>query len=71
MDKLSEQFLAYLLLANKDIPASVKESAQLKADDPNRVDILMAYIKIIKKARNTWLRIWLTFQSCRGHYDYP
>lgn len=31
MDKLSEQFLCYHLLADKDIPASVKESAQLQA----------------------------------------
>ena len=49
MDKLSEQLLAYQLLANKDIPASVKESAQLKADDPNCVDVLLAYLKIVKK----------------------
>ena len=48
MNKLSEQFLAYQVLVEEDIPATVKESAKLTREDPFRVDILWSYLKNIK-----------------------
>ena len=48
MNKLSEQFLAYQVLVEEDIPATVKESTKLTREDPFRVDILWSYLKNIK-----------------------
>ena len=49
MDKLNEQFLAYQLLSEDDIPASVKESTGLDPEKPFRVDTLWTYLKGVKK----------------------
>lgn len=62
MNKLSEQFLAYQLLVEEDIPSTVKESAGLSQEDYFRVDILWSYLKSVKKPGSSEYEFDLLFK---------
>ena len=46
---MSSFSLIYQLLVEEDIPTSVKESVELEAEDPYRVDVLWIYLKDVEK----------------------
>lgn len=62
MNKLSEQFLAYQLLVEEDIPSTVKESAGLSQEDYFRVDILWSYLKSVNKPGSSEYEFDLLFK---------
>ena len=46
IDKLNEEFIHYQLLSSNDIPASIKEGANLCEEDPHRIDILWGIFEV-------------------------
>ena len=62
MDQLNEQFLAYQLLSEEDIPSKVKGSAGLSANDPHRVDVLWGYLRCVKKPGSSTYEFDLLFK---------
>lgn len=62
MDKLNDQFLAYQLLTDEDIPQSLKELSCRSADGCHQIDILWGYLRTIKKPGSSILEFDLLFQ---------
>ena len=49
IDRLNDKFINYQPLSPSDIPSTIKESANLREEDPHRVDILWGYLRGVKK----------------------
>ncbi len=60
-DKLHEQFVSYQLLADSDIPESVKEKSGSDVNGYYRIDDLWGYLKDVKKPGSVSSR-----HSCKG-----
>ena len=49
MDRLSEEFFNYQMLSSDSVPKSVKESVNLKDEDPHCVDKLWGHLRGLKE----------------------
>ena len=49
MERLNKKFLNFQLLPAKDIPSSVKKSANLTDEDPHCTEILWGYLRNAKE----------------------
>ena len=49
LDCTNEEFCNYEMLTSNTIPKSVKDSDDLREDDPHRVDVLWDYLRGLKE----------------------
>ena len=71
MDRLSEQYLAYQLLVEDDIPSSVREATGIDSEHPYRVDLLWAYLKDVKKPGTREYEFDLIFKVAEAVMTIP
>ena len=71
MDKLNEEFIDYQMLSSNDIPASIKESANLREEDPHRIDILWGYLQGVKEPGSSQPKFGLLFRVAEAVMTIP
>ena len=62
LDKLNEEFINYQMLSSSDIPTTIKQSSNLREEDPHRVDVLWGYLRGIKEPGSSQLMFGLLFR---------
>ena len=70
MERLNEEFLNYQLLPAKDIPSSVKKSANLTDEDPHCTDILWGYLMKVKEPGTNDLAFSQLFRVAGSYLPY-